>query len=171
MNPCNNLIRDLYQNPKVNELLNKINPAELRDDLRQELALVLLDYDCDRLQQMDAEGTLVSFTRRVMWKMATLPNGNFIRKFRKPDTLPLPDGDAIPAPCERNKDEAAEIIRVELSRKMARNPNEAHEAMIFEKYTELLSCEKVAAFFGVPRLHVFRVVKTVKLQIKNKLTK
>lgn len=171
--PCNDLITEIYKDLKVNELLNKLNPPELRDDLRQEFALVLLDYDCDRLQLMKAEGTLVSFSRRVLWKMATLPNGHFIRKYRKASPLPLPAEDNITAttPEELDAEEAIKTITLEIGRKMELDANEAHEAIIFKKYSEMLSCEKVAQFFGVPRIHIFRVVKKVKAELKTKIIK
>ncbi len=58
---CNKLIEDIYNNPKVTELLSKIEPVDLQDDLRQELALTLLNYDCDKLLKIDKEGNLINF--------------------------------------------------------------------------------------------------------------
>lgn len=165
MNPCNELIARVYNNPKVVELLNKIKPTELREDLRQELAVVLLNYDCKKIKQMEADGKLISFSRRVLWKMATLPNGDFYKTYRKNVFLPL-ETDDLPEPNEIKTIDSAEIITVELNKKMTVNVNEAHEAIIFNKYRELMSCEKVAEFFGVPRIHIFRVVKKVKNELK-----
>lgn len=173
MHPCGPLIAEIYNHPKVTTLLNRINPPELRADLLQELAVVLLEYDCGKLQQMQSEGKLLAFTRRTMWKMATLPNGKFIRTYRQTKYNEL-DEDTTPEPEEAEPIDplrAGRIIKAEMQDKMSGDANEAHEAIIFEKYLECQSCERVAVFFGIPRVHVFRVVKKVKTDLKKKINR
>jgi intracellular sulfur oxidation DsrE/DsrF family protein len=53
-----------------------------------------------------------------------------------------------------------------LKKKENGNENSAHEAILFGKYIEIRSCEKVAEHFGVPEYHVFKVVRRVKNELK-----
>ena len=77
----------MYMNPKVTELLSKIKPVELQDDLRQELAMVLLNYNCKKIIELNREGNLLGFTLRILWKMGTGTKGEFFKKYKRADII------------------------------------------------------------------------------------
>jgi len=165
MQNCAEHVKNLYLHPKVNELIGKINPPHLRDDLRQELAETLLNYDCDKLVSLSHEGNLLAFTLRVAWNMGTLPNGNFYRKYRKSDREQLMaylrtfKGKEMPVSY-------AKVANDKLTTKLSLTANDAHESMIFQQYVELRSIKKVAKFFGLPYNHVRHVVESVRNELK-----
>ena len=162
---CNEIIERIYLHPKINKLISSIKPYHLQDELKQELALVLLEYDCERLLQMQRDEKIVSFAMRVVWKMGTLPNGKFYKIFRKNQTIDIDGNDIQNEEYEFPYDEIQTIQNI-LDMKFNLNANESHEAMIFTKYIELQSCQKVAEFFNIPRLHAFQVIKKVKKEMK-----
>ena len=77
----------MYLNPKVTELLNKIKPVQLQEDLRQELAMVLLNYDCKKIIKINKEGNLLGFTLRILWVMGTGTKGEFFNKYKRTDLI------------------------------------------------------------------------------------
>jgi tRNA isopentenyl-2-thiomethyl-A-37 hydroxylase MiaE len=170
MNQCNDYVEQIYLSPKVNDLISKIEPKELQDDLRQEMAIVLLTYDCKKLIRIFQENNLIAFASRIVWKMGTLQNGNFYRTYRKKD---LNKAYEYMQSLVQSKDDLSSVKYAKkiLNEKLLSNPNDAHESMIFSKYVELRSCQKVADFFNIPRLHVHQVVNKTKKELKDSIKK
>ena len=83
MNQCKEYIEQIYKSPKIITLVRSIKPVELQDDLLQELAIVLLEYDCDKLIQINQDGKLLNFAMSIVWKMGTLQNGYFYKTYKK----------------------------------------------------------------------------------------
>ena len=170
MPECNDIIIEVYTNPKLLAILKSIKPIELQSDLLQELAIALLDYDCTKLRQIHSEGKLINFSISILWKMGTLQNGYFYKTYKRNDIGKAMEyiqstlGQEIP-------DHYSQIAKDILNNKLSKSAGEAHEAMIFMKYVELESCQKVADYFGVPRLHIFQVVKSVKEELKKSIKK
>lgn len=171
MQNCNEYIEKIYRHPKVDELISKIKPVELQDDLRQEMAMVLLNYDCNKLISISNEGNLLPFVLRIIWKMGTLQNGKFYKQFKRNEfekaieyTRLQQTGKSIPL---NYANEAKKV----LDHKLTLNANDAHESIIFTKYVELKSCNKVAEYFGIPHLHVSIVVRKTKKELKSILSK
>lgn len=164
---CNKLIEDIYNNPKVTELLSKIDPVDLQDDLRQELAMTLLNYDCDKLLKIDKEGNLINYALKTLWNIGTFSECNFNKVYKKRDTeiygyIRSQQGREIPL-AQATK---AKSI---LTKKLDIDANNAHEAILFNKYVELRSCQKVADYFMIPRKHVMNVINKTKKELKTKL--
>lgn len=53
-----------------------------------------------------------------------------------------------------------------LADKLQRSANDAHEAIIFQKYIELNSCVEVAKYFKIPKSHIYKVVNNCKAELK-----
>jgi len=163
MSDCSHQITFIYQHPRVNNLLARIKPESLRDDLKQELALCLLDYPCEKLLMMATDDKLIPFAMRVLWNMATSSTSGFYYKYKKSDLskaaaylyTQMPGGSY----------NAAEAVKA-LEGKESGTLYENHEARIFNKYIELESVDKVAEYFGIPFDHVRHVVRSVKAELK-----
>ena len=168
---CNELVEMIYLHPAINKLIGNIHPKELQNDLRQELAVELLNQDCARLQKINNEGNLIGFALRIVWKMGTLQNGSFYKLFKKKENyekalyyLELINNNAVNI-------KGAEIAMQILDEKMIIDACNAHESMIFKKYIELRSAKKVSEYFGIPMMHTFQVIKKTKEELKNKIRK
>lgn len=167
-NSCVEYVEKIYSHPKVTELIGKINPPQLRDDLRQEMALALLEYPCEKLALINQENKLVPFTKRLIWIMGTLPNSNFYKVYRKNNDTKLREyincslGNPIPVSF-------AKISEEYLAEKANRSVADKHEWIIFNQYIEMGSDRKVAAFFGIGRKHVNSVMEKVRNELKQNI--
>lgn len=165
---CQKIIEEVYRDKEVNKLINKLDPAELREDLKQEFALILLDYPCEKLIEAKNSGKIVFLAIRILLNMATGTNGYFYRTYRRNRVIEESEYNKV---SENNYDylEAAKIARDLLDSKLIGDANKAHESILFEKFIELRSCKAVADYFGIPHLHVFQVIKKVKSELKTEI--
>ena len=167
---CNEIITQLYQSKEINELISKIEPESVRDDLKQEFALTLLNYDCDKLKKIQSEGNLIGFALKIVWNMSTWSYNDFYKTYKKNNMDKAIEYMKSLIPSKVELSEAVLAKRI-LNKKLDIDPNQAHESMIFQKYVELRSCKKVADFFGVPSIHVFEVVRKMKKELKKEINK
>lgn len=163
---CNDIIAGIYNHPSIDKLIKKIKPIELQDDLKQEMAIVLLSYDCDRLKEIKKKGNLLGMALMIVYKMGNFNKSNFYHKFKKNDSKKLNEYNYLQENGTEISLDAVYLAEKLLKDKMLQDANSAHESMIFNKYIELRSCIKVAEYFGIPHLHVFNVVKKMKLELK-----
>jgi len=171
MSKCNEIIEKMYNHPSVNKLLSNIHPIELQEDLKQEMAMVLLNYDCDKLLKINKEGNIIGFTLMIIWKMGTLQRSEFNKVFKKHQDFEKAYQWMKSIEADRLDMGIVKYAKRILEDKLLIDPNEAHESMIFQKYIELRSCQKVADYFGIPRLHAFKIVKKTRQELKDKIKK
>lgn len=163
---CSEIISEIYQSKAINELISKIEPKDLQNDLKQEIALELLQMDCDKLKRMYKANELTYYTIRMILNIGTGKNNNFFKKFKQKDNkdkindyLRIQQGKEIPI-------QISALASNILSEKLNSDPYSAHEAIIFNKFVELGNLKKVAEYFNIPHLHVFQVVKKTKTELK-----
>lgn len=162
---CNDIIEHLYNNDKINELIQKIHPIELQQDLKQELAITLLEYDCEKLIKISNEGNVLGFAMQIIWTLGTSTRSKFYKIFKQDNNskaieyIRLQIGAEMPTSA---------IIKAErhLENKLQGSSMDAHESIIFQKYVELRSCVDVAKYFDIPKDHVFAVVKKMRNELK-----
>ncbi len=162
---CQKYILEIYESKRVKEILSKIYPQDLRDDLHQELAVTLLNMDCKKIVNMNFRNELLSYSIKTLWLMATSSTSPFFYKYKKNDLekaikyLESQQGKAL-------GEKEANIAKKILLKKIDKSANDAHEAIIFNKYVELNSCVEVAKYFNIPKDHVYSVVRNCKEQLK-----
>lgn len=167
---CHNIIERMYRCEQVNKLIDRLDPPDLRDDLRQEFAMTLFNYDCDRLIELDKEDKLLFFSIRVLLNMATGTNGYFYRTYRKRDDRAAEYMSHIYS-NHKPDIKSAKIARDILDSKLLKDASDAHESIIFDKYIELGSCSKVAEYYDIPHMHTYQVVKKIKRELKEEIKK
>jgi len=146
-------------------VVRKIDPVELQDDLRQEVAMALLKMDCEIVCKMYEDGRLLNYSIGIIWMMGTKQKGMFYKLYKKKDFEKAYEWMMSQTGTDVSM-ESVKIAKKVLNKKLTIDPNQAHESIIFTKYVELRSCQKVADFFGIPQLHVFQVVKKMKKELK-----
>ena len=163
---CREIISEIYQSKSINELISKIEPKDLQNDLRQEIAIELLQMDCDKIIKMHKANELTYYTIRMIINIGTGKNNNFFKKFKQKDKindyLYVQQGKEIPK-------SASSLASNILSEKLNSDPYSAHEAIIFNKFVEFGNLKKVAEYFNIPHLHVFQVVKKTKAELKKRI--
>jgi len=165
MSDCNHIITQIYNNEQLNKLISKINPESIRDDLKQEVCLALLEKDCDYLTILHHEGNLVRYTLRIAWIMATSKTSTFYHKYKKSELLEAVkylrslQGEEIPPSYA---DKARKVLDSKIL-----DIYEDHERRIFNKYIELGKMRRVARYFNIPHMHVSNIVNKVKKELEN----
>ena len=163
MSDCNHIIEAIYKNESLNRLIDKINPANIREDLKQEVILALLEKDCDYLTILHHEGNLIRYTLRIAWNMATSANSTFFYKYKKCDMLKAVEYLKSLQPAEILISHAHKAQKV-LDSKTA-DIYQDHERRIFNKFVELGTMRKVAKHFNIPLMHVSKIVNKVKKEL------
>lgn len=167
---CNEYIRIIYESPKVNEFISRIEPADLQDDLKQEMAIVLLNYDCLKIAQMHHRGELISFAMGILWKMGRLQKGEFYKTY-KANNREKAENYLRAMTKDNNAMQMSRLASKLLKDKLLIDANEAHESIIFQAYVEMGTCKKVAEHFGIPKHHVDKIVLKCKNELKSHIKK
>lgn len=76
------VIEQLYRSREVSEALSKMQPEDLREDLKQECFMVLLEMPDERFTQLQNDNALKFFFVRTMLNMIRSSSSGFYRKFR-----------------------------------------------------------------------------------------
>jgi hypothetical protein len=162
---CNDIIQQLYNNDKINDLIQKIHPIELQQDLKQELAITLLEYDCEKLIKISNEGNVLGFAMQIIWTLGTSTRSKFYKIFKQDNNSKAVEYIRLQMGAEMP---IGVIVKAErhLQNKLQGNSMDAHESIIFQKYVELRSCVDVAKHFDIPKDHVFAVVKKMRNELK-----
>jgi hypothetical protein len=165
LSKCSQYIEQIYRHHKIADLISKIKPDDLQDDLKQEMALALLSLDCKKILKLHKENKLIDYTMKMIWLMGTSSTSPFYTIFKKKriidyyDYLNINTGNHI-------SNVSYNLTKQILKDKIDKGPNEAHEAILFNKYVEFNSSVKVAEYFKIPKSHVFMVVKKTKQELK-----
>lgn len=77
------ILDKMYRDPDVADAIGKMEPAHLRDDLRQEIFTVLCELPEERLLGMHQQGWLKWFLVRTMLNMIKSDRSTFFNKFRR----------------------------------------------------------------------------------------
>jgi hypothetical protein len=166
MNECYGYIDQLFRNKELAKLLQNIQPKDLQDDLRQELAIILLKYDCDKLKSIIFDGKFLGFVNNTLWNLATQSNNVFIRTYRKQD---IHQAIEYLNSIQAKELKGGIVADRHLENKMSKSAKDAHEAIIFRKFVECRNMKEVAKYFNIPHKHVFIVVSNVKKELKERI--
>jgi hypothetical protein len=79
----NQILSNLFTSPEMADLLGKMNPDHLRDDLRQELFLVLCETDEEKIINLHNRGELRWYTARICLNMIASSSSPFHKKYRQ----------------------------------------------------------------------------------------
>ena len=167
MSDCNAIIEKIYIHPDINQLIEKIQPESIRDDLRQEIAISLLEMPCEKVAALFAEDNLLRYSIKICWLMATSKTTKFYNIYKKNNIL-----DAIRymenlQTSDNFLPSAVYRAKLALNLKGQQTIHDDHERRIFEAYVRLGGIRKVARYYNIPAMHVCRVVNKVKSELKN----
>ena len=168
---CSGIVQQVYTHPQLIKALAMIKPVSIQEDIRQEVAVSLLEKPCDKISDLFSQNKLLHYAIRICFNMAvgnstaqhpystSYTRKQLVQAFKYLyDTRPLP---TVPTEIGHK---AAELLSAK-----NRDKYDYHEQQIFWKYAELGTCRKVAQYFGIPKSHVQMVVKKVREELKNRL--
>lgn len=79
----NEIIAELYESREFNECIGKMEPEHLRDDLRSEVMLILLESPEDKIKQMHERRELKFFTVRIILNLIQSKTSGFYKRYRQ----------------------------------------------------------------------------------------
>lgn len=165
MNDCNPIVIKIYNHPDIINLISKINPESIQQDLRQELAIAILEQPCNRIATLFLEDNLLKYAIKTCWIMATSSTSKFYYKFKKSNLKQhieyLRAIEPLPIIDENLAIKANDILT-----NKANTINGDHEVRIFKKYSELKSSRAVARYYNIPVNHVCNIVSKLKSELK-----
>jgi DNA-directed RNA polymerase specialized sigma24 family protein len=155
----------MYEDPDIAEAIGKMDPPDLRDDLRQEIFLVLAEMDEALLIQRFNEGWLRYYIVRTMLNMIKSDRSTFYNRFRRGfEEL----GDIGERLQDEGQEEAEKSIEGHLS------ALHWYERKLIEIYSENgRNVAKISRETGIPYRSLFKTIKKnkalLKTDIKSKL--
>jgi hypothetical protein len=87
----NKILTELFLSRELDDLLKKMNPENLRDDLRQELFVVLCECSEEKIVRMHEAKQLKFFATRIVLNMIQSKKSAFYYKYRRIIPVELPD--------------------------------------------------------------------------------
>jgi DNA-directed RNA polymerase specialized sigma24 family protein len=153
----------MYRDPDVAEAIGKMEPSDLRDDLRQEMFLVLAELDEERLLTMAREGWVKFFLVRTMLNMIKSDRSTFYNKFRRGFAELKETGDRYEA---EEGEEAAAYVRD------AMKGLHWYEASLIELYAESgQNIAKISRETRIPYRSLFKTIGKVKETMRREIRK
>lgn len=76
------IINSVIQDKKALELIDKLEPKELRDDMKNHLYLILVDYDQDKIKKAHDEGYLHKLVGRIILSQFKSNTSDFWAMYR-----------------------------------------------------------------------------------------
>jgi hypothetical protein len=79
----NEIVEQLFISREFNECIGKMEPEHLRDDLRAEVALILLETDEKKLIEIHQSGGLKFYTVRIILNLIQSKTSHFYKMYRQ----------------------------------------------------------------------------------------
>lgn len=79
----NEIVTELYNSKDFNDCIAKMEPEHLRDDLRAEVALILLETDERKLIEIHSNGGMRYYTVRIIMNLIQSKTSLFYKRYRQ----------------------------------------------------------------------------------------
>lgn len=147
------------------ELAFKNIGKDLWEDLRQEIALIVLEYDKEKIAELESKGKQVFkfWIVRICCNQTNTKYGKFGRMYKS--LIPVEDVSRFIAEEEEVNDD--QHIVDNITKKM--NDLYWYDKEILKMYIELGSVRKVSAQTGIPHTSIFITIKNIRKCIKDSL--
>lgn len=153
----------MYRNKDVADAIGKMEPENLRDDLRQEIFQVLCELPEERLLEMFREGWLKWFIVRTMLNMIKSDRSTFWYKFRR-QFVEVTDEMGREPEAPENETRDQERVRDGMA------GLHWYESKLIEIYsTNGQNIAKISRDTGIPYRSLFKTIKRVKEKLKQEV--
>jgi hypothetical protein len=79
----NEIVAELYGSKEFNDCIGKMEPEHLRDDLKAEVTLILLETEERKLMEIYAAGALKFYTVRIILNLIQSKTSLFYKRYRQ----------------------------------------------------------------------------------------
>ena len=155
------ILRIMYTDPDISDAIGKMDPPELRDDLRQEIFLVLAEMDEALLIQRYNEGWLRYYIVRTMLNMIKSDRSTFYNRFRRGFEELGDIGERIADEGQEGEEKSLEGHLSQLH---------WYERKLIEIYSENgRNVAKISRETGIPYRSLFKTIKKTKAVLKSEI--
>ena len=79
----NEIITEFYRRKEFNDCINKQEPEHLRDDLRAEVMLILLETSEEKIKALHEKDELKYYAVRIILNLIQSKTSSFFKKYRQ----------------------------------------------------------------------------------------
>jgi hypothetical protein len=76
------IITELYKSREIDDCINKLIPAQDRDDFKQELFLILLEKQTEEIVRIDQTGKMLYYVVRIIINLSRQQRNVYHSKYR-----------------------------------------------------------------------------------------
>lgn len=168
-----NIISELYISKEVNKALSKMQPAQLRDDLKQEIFLILCNLSEEKFWNLYNNNALKFWFVRTMLNLIyqSRPSESFFKNFRAKFEC-IDDFNKLPDLLEDVNDN--KVDKEVIFEKLELSVNDLHwyERGLLEVYIECkMNKKEVARQTKIPYMSIVNTISVIKTKIKEDLNK
>jgi hypothetical protein len=159
----NQIVAELFESRDFNDCLCKMEPSYLRDDLKAEVALILLETQDSKILELNRTNGLKFYTVRIILNLIQSNTSPFFKKFRGFTT------DIIP---EKPVEELNGRVQRELTEERAISIIPKlywYDREIVELYLKLGNYRAIEVETGIPWESCYKTVQKAIKQIRSEL--
>lgn len=158
------VLTKLYSDESIDKAINKMEPDHLREDLKQEIFLVLCEMDEEKLLNIYNKGHMNFFIVRTMLNMIKSKTSHFYFKFR--------NFIEYNHTKEQPYIEYEEAQAIDLDKCFGKTRQELYERdmLLYYTYTFDKSALKLSEATKIPYVTVLRTIKIAKCKVKSYLS-
>lgn len=157
------IIVDFYNDPDINAAIGKMNPPDLRDDLKSEMFVVICEMSDEKFFDLYEKKILKFFLVRTMLNMIKSDRSTFAKKFRQ-IFIELSAG-YNEKPDESKENEQIQIDNVS----KAMDGLHWYERELFKLYSQHRNISLLSRETGIPYRSISKTIFDVKRKIKSKM--
>lgn len=167
----NQIIAELYESREFNECIGKMEPEHLRDDLRAEVILILLETDEQRLIAIHEAGALRYYTVRIIINLIQSKTSYFYKKYRQQFVELNDTGRGFRAEEETDIEERA--TREDMEEQAMREIDNLYwyNSGIVKLYLKLGTYRAIEEDTGIPFPSVYKTVQKSFKEIREKVVR
>lgn len=148
MHTKNEIIEELYKSREFNECINRMNPEHLRDDLKGEVMLILLEAKEDLIRDLHRTKGLKFYAVRIILNLIQSKTSRFYKMYRQ-YSLQIADNNAAIAVHDNNDNDIPIAAGKALQRHYGRTHNQGSEEIHDRQRRELMQDQAAAIVEGM----------------------
>jgi hypothetical protein len=160
----NEIVAELFNSREFNDCINKMDPEHLRDDLRSEVALILLETEDQKIMAIDQKGELRFYTVRIILNLIQSKTSPFYKKYRMISSSFIPEKGIEDGLNGRYHKELMEEKAMSYISKLY-----WYDKEIVQLYLKLGSYRAIEKDTGIPWESCYSTIRKVIKQIRNEL--
>jgi DNA-directed RNA polymerase specialized sigma24 family protein len=163
------ILTTLYESQEVADVIQKIKPEHIRDDVKHHVFLSLFEQDKTYIEDLHKRGKLRSYIVRAIYMTVHFPESSFVRQQRRKTEIPT---ECFPCVPDHQSDTAFEELKQECAitvRKMQNEDGNWYGAKLLEIYAEHGTYRKVAELTNIPLNSIHGAIKKAKDEIKKRV--